>query len=524
MRKHCRTLRTPALFAVCWMLFFSPFLLAEDLDSFLRGPTSNRVDIVFLGDGYQEHELDTYDEHIDGMLAHMFAQQPFSRYREFFNVHRISVISNESGADVPPDGEFVDTALGAKYYFDGTTERLLYIDQSKADQVLLRSIPLDENIFTPEMQFVAINSSRYGGAGGVYSTFAGASSDAYEIAVHEVAHSFSNLTDEYFFTGTTYTSGEPAHPNVTVSPDGEKWAHWLGYQQPGIGRIDVYEGGFYHEKGVYRPSDNSKMRQLGRPFDAVSREQLVLDIYRHVDPIDQHSEATSIDPNAPLWVDTIDPEVIDLTWSVNGDVVDVEASEGLGLNEMIAAGYLPGRYDISVLAADNTDWVRIRQDELQQTLSWDSVGYFPGDFDDNEILNALDIDSLSDAVATSSTDLTFDMNGDGIVDERDRSTWVSANQTHFGDVNLDGTVSFPDFLILSENFGQPGGWADGNFTTDDLVGFPDFLILSENFGSSRTAASGINVVPEPSGLQLTTLVTVAMLCVSNRRQRRGGLT
>ena len=118
----------------------------EELVSTRTGSSANRVDIIFLGDGYQQAELGLYQQHIDGMLEHMFSQQPFNRYSQFFNVHRIDVISNESGADVPPENIDVDNALGSKYYFDGVTERLLYVNQVMADTVLLRSIPFD-NLF-----------------------------------------------------------------------------------------------------------------------------------------------------------------------------------------------------------------------------------------------------------------------------------------------------------------------------------------------------------------------------------------
>ena len=54
-----------------------------------------------------------------------------------------------------------------------------------------------------------------------------------------------------------------------------------------------------------------------------------------------------------------------------------------------------------------------------------------------------------------------------------------------GDTNNDGFVSFLDFLVLSDNFGNQGGmtWADGDFTCDGNIDFADFLILSNAFGN-----------------------------------------
>lgn len=71
-----------------------------------------------------------------------------------------------------------------------------------------------------------------------------------------------------------------------------------------------------------------------------------------------------------------------------------------------------------------------------------------------------------------------------------------------GDVNLDGSVNFDDFLILSENYGTEGDRSQGDFTGDGRVEFEDFLVVSENFGASIGAASrlGPEKVIEAAGL------------------------
>jgi hypothetical protein len=57
-----------------------------------------------------------------------------------------------------------------------------------------------------------------------------------------------------------------------------------------------------------------------------------------------------------------------------------------------------------------------------------------------------------------------------------------------GDIDGDGSVGFPDFLILSASFGTevaPGTM--GDLDNDGNVGFSDFLLLSANFGQSAAA-------------------------------------
>ncbi|MEE9211792.1 MAG: dockerin type I domain-containing protein [Phycisphaeraceae bacterium] len=76
-----------------------------------------------------------------------------------------------------------------------------------------------------------------------------------------------------------------------------------------------------------------------------------------------------------------------------------------------------------------------------------------------------------------------------------------------GDTNLDGTVSFGDFAILQNHFGDPGNWLDGDFDRNGVITFADFSILQNNFGASAAPT----VVPEPASITLITLVGVAML-------------
>jgi len=52
------------------------------------------------------------------------------------------------------------------------------------------------------------------------------------------------------------------------------------------------------------------MRTLGEPFDAVGREAFILEFYDLVDPLDAYlTNATTLEDQDELWVDTIDPDV-----------------------------------------------------------------------------------------------------------------------------------------------------------------------------------------------------------------------
>ena len=349
-----------------------------------NGDPSNRVDVVFLGDGYTQTDLDNgvYDTHVQSYVDHQFGApaflaDPFPRYKKFFNVHQVEVVSNESGADRPPLNDFRDTALDAKYWWDGVTERLLYVDASKANAA--RNAALAGTGITADMQYVTINDTKYGGGGGSWAVFAGGNSNAHDVALHEVGHSFSSLADEYEGDSGSHSPFEPFQANITVDPTGAKWAHWLGFDDPRGSNLDigVFEGAHYFSQDIYRPSSNSKMRSLNIPFNAVSREKIILDIYDDVDPIDEHldNSLTLFDPDE-LWVDVVDTDVILLEWTVDGILTAVTdemfdiAAAGLGLGDHIVVaraydGVLDHVGDESLL-----DLVRKDFGQLEQTIAW----------------------------------------------------------------------------------------------------------------------------------------------------------
>lgn len=118
-----------------------------------------------------------------------------------------------------------------------------------------------------------------------------------------------------------------------------------------------------------------------------------------------------------------------------------------------------------------------------------------------------------------------DCSGDGIIDAADlacvttvdgRDLVLTTLGTLAGDLNGDGQVAFPDFLILSANFGADlPAYTDGNIDLADGVGFPDFLVLSANFGNSGVAAA----VPEPGTWSSCLLCAVAFTTCGRRRRR-----
>ena len=158
-----------------------------------NGDSANRVDLVVLGDGYAANEIAKYKSNVESFVRGLFAQEPFTEYKQYFNVHRVDVISNQSGADHPERTPpvFRDTALDAAYNCAGI-QRLICINIAKVNDVLSRSVPPDQR----EVVLVLVNDNEYGGSGGAIAV-ASINSAVVELVLHELAHSFGLLADEY---------------------------------------------------------------------------------------------------------------------------------------------------------------------------------------------------------------------------------------------------------------------------------------------------------------------------------------
>ncbi|MHC4562211.1 MAG: PEP-CTERM sorting domain-containing protein [Planctomycetota bacterium] len=151
------------------------------------------------------------------------------------------------------------------------------------------------------------------------------------------------------------------------------------------------------------------------------------------------------------------------------------------------------------------------------------AGWSLGNFDQDEDIDADDIDLLADAIAAGSTDSQFDINGDSVVDDQDLIAHVATlvERTdggvgaYRGDFNLDGYVDATDLAIFKSNFGSTSGlgFASGNCNTDAFIDATDLAIFKATFGFSGTPDDGGNppAVPDPATLSLLALGGLALL-------------
>ncbi|MFG0246505.1 MAG: M64 family metallopeptidase [Phycisphaerales bacterium JB052] len=414
--------------------------IREAVEHANRGIPDNRVDMVIVGDGYTADEMDIFHADATNIAESFFRYEPFKSYKPYFKFTQVEVVSNESGVDNDPtEGISRDTALDMGYWCGGT-ERALCVDVTKAYAAAAAAPHID--------QVIAIaNSSKYGGVGypsNNLGTSAGHNSAAVEIVIHEMGHSLGDLADEYTYGGpTTYTGGELGPVDVSILDRDEqleqerKWWRWMDASFSEFdGPISTYEGGNYSQFGVFRPSNNSMMRNLSRPFNVVSAERLLRMIYREVDPIDDGTpDGSVVEPDEVLWVTPMQPLNHDLQvlWYLDDEVIlsAVQETE-LDLSTLSLGS---GEHTIKVEVIDPTPWVRaevIRRGFMREVRTY--------------------------TVSVCRSDA--DLNQDGNLDFFDVSAFLTAYnaQEPLADMNNDGEYSFFDvsaFLVMFSKGGCP---------------------------------------------------------------------
>jgi len=387
------------------------------------GDPANRIDLVVVGDGYTTGELGLYAEHAQRGVDDLFAIAPFDEYAPLFNVHRVDVISNESGVSGDPTSDVSrDTALQMRFWCGGT-ERLLCLNTLLARQAA-------DNAPEWDQIFAVANSTKYGGAGypsQEIGTYSGGNSAAPQVAIHELGHALGDLADEYTYGGPSeYTGPEPSARNAsifdadTMDALNVKWSAWLGVDDPGFdGLVDTFEGANYSPLGIYRPSGNSMMRNLGREFNLPSAEGLIIEMWKIVRPIDLHSaNSLPVARDAVLEVQTVAP-FLEIRWTLDGAPVGEGAALDLSEVDAPIAGA-----QIEVEVVDPTPLVRdetARELYMTQRVRWTLRGH-PADFTAD---GGVDEQDLAVILALWG-DPEADISGDGECDAFDLSILLAA--------------------------------------------------------------------------------------------------
>ncbi len=356
MKHSCKCVLITFLFLISSQnsLFSQDFLV--DTITY-HGDVNNHINLVMLGDGFQEDELPAFRTYAKEYLSLLHTVDPFSRYRNFFNAFSISVPSNETGAAVDPNN-LIDNYFGSTFGYAGIDRLLVPTNNSRVTEVLANNFPEYDQVF------MLVNSTTYGGSGGWVAT-ASLNEDSKEILLHELGHSFAGLADEYW-AGDQYAA-EGINMTKETNLDNLRWRNWYGDSEIGL---------YPHAESPswYRPHQYCLMRYLGEIFCVVCREGVIENIYLKAAPLKGYVPNTS---DLELQSDSLvfklsltspEPNTFRRTWHLNEtmiaynvDSVTIRVSDlREGLNNVVAS------------VTDTSSWIRPYEDETyhQTIVEW----------------------------------------------------------------------------------------------------------------------------------------------------------
>ncbi|MBI4264050.1 MAG: peptidase M64 [Acidobacteria bacterium] len=197
-----------------------------------HGEPQTKVDVLLLGDGYTAAECGVkFPADARRMASALFAQEPFTSRRTDFNIWGICPPAAESGISRPSTGVYRRSPVGASYDAFGS-ERYILTFENRAMRDLAAWAPY-------EYLTILTNGAIYGGGGlyNVLSTVAVDNDFADYLFVHEFAHHFAGLADEYYTSPVAYEPParivEPWPANVTTETDPSR-LKWRDLLTPGV--------------------------------------------------------------------------------------------------------------------------------------------------------------------------------------------------------------------------------------------------------------------------------------------------
>ena len=263
------------------------------------------IDIVFIGDGYDAKDIakGTFKQNTEDGFKHFFGIEPYATYKDYFNVYAVVSKSDDSG--IGTVNTVIDTKFGS--YF--TQNRIKAPDPDKCFKWAKHA---DSSIdFSKSLVIMLMNTSTYEGVTMMYGDGSAiaccpVSTDAYPydfrgIIQHEAGgHGFGKLGDEYIYhnafiqtcdckdgcehprgdddTMTSYGiyKSKGWYKNLSMTADAKQvpWAHLI-YHKNYSDKVDMYEGGYMHTRGVYRSEATSCMNNNIPYYSAISRQAIV---------------------------------------------------------------------------------------------------------------------------------------------------------------------------------------------------------------------------------------------------------
>jgi hypothetical protein len=339
-------MKRTGMFAAALFLWINVLGQQFDKDTILFNGNSNKhINLVILSDGYTSDELSKFVTDATKFTTAFFNEIPYLNYKNYFNIFIIKVPSNESGASHPGTAtdvtEPAHPVITVDNYFGSTFDSYNIHRLLVATKTSVITNVLANNFPDYDQALILVNSPYYGGSGGYY-TVASTHTSSAQIAIHELGHSFSGLSDEYW-AGDNYAA-EGKNMTKETNPSLVKWKNWIG-----INLIGIYQhccGG--NSALWYKPHQNCKMQVLGPPFCSVCIQATIERIHSLVGSIESFDpQSITVDVTAypvKFKLDLIAPapNTLKRTWLLNGlfyqrnkdSVMIGESNLSMGLNTL----------------------------------------------------------------------------------------------------------------------------------------------------------------------------------------------
>ena len=255
------------------------------------------IPLVFLGDCYDAADIasGSYLADTEEAMGYFFDIEPYKSYKDYFDVYIVFGKSEDSG--VGSVNTIREAKFGTQYSLTGGT---LQNSGTEAFNYARKADPSMD--ITKGLVVMVLNSSDYGGVTYMWNDGSAValcpkSTDPYPydfrgLVQHEAGgHGFGKLADEYIYVNAFIDACDCKNEHLdeflaakangwyknlaeTANRDEVPWSH-LMYHPTYSNTVDIYEGGFFHTRGIFRSEPNSCMNNNIPYYSAISRQAIV---------------------------------------------------------------------------------------------------------------------------------------------------------------------------------------------------------------------------------------------------------
>ncbi|MBL1005700.1 MAG: leucine-rich repeat protein [Escherichia coli] len=257
------------------------------------------INIVLLGDGFSAKDIASgeYLNDIKQEVEYFFGIEPYKTYRDYFNVYTAIPLSTESGVGT------VNTIRYNRFNTTFTGGVGLKADYEEVFDYALGAPTVNKGNLNQTLIIIVPNSTDYGGICQMWedgsaiafcpkSTY-GYPLDTRGVIQHEAGgHGFGKLGDEYIYHNAFIDACDCSCCGHVLEFNGAKslgwydnleltgkmhsvgWSHLI-FDNRYSDIVDIYEGGYMHNRGVFRSEPNSCMNNEIPYYSTISRESIV---------------------------------------------------------------------------------------------------------------------------------------------------------------------------------------------------------------------------------------------------------